>query len=199
MFQRIFTILDPKERNCYENGEMKLTYLLNSYGFRYSLDNCIIDNLIRSIIWNCGCLPNIAPSEIWKKYKTMSLDTCWFGEKLDCANKEIGSVYEGKPVENGTSYNLEKIGNLSKAKLIDCLPSCKVQKLDKEMSFALYPHKYNFFFQKTFCQTASHILQATCNDENRRYFLDMRHPYLCKALEFFDTYFGNKTTCEKLF
>ena len=37
----------PKTRNCYDNGEANLTYLPISSGFKYSLNNCIINEMIR--------------------------------------------------------------------------------------------------------------------------------------------------------
>ena len=99
--------------------------------------------------------------------------------------------YDIKTLENGN-----KIANVSKPASIECLPSCEVQNNDDKMSFALYPHRSNFFHQKTFCFTASHIWQVTCQDENRKFFLKKKHPDLCKLLLEFEQYFGNKTTCK---
>ena len=62
---------------------------------------------------------------------------------------------------------------------IKCLPSCKIQENVNQMSIASYPQKQNFFYQKKFCDVASHIWQATCNSEsfcnycnaNKRFYL----------------------------
>ena len=84
---------------------------------------------------------------------------------------------------------------MTKPEPTNCLPSCKVQHNEDKMSFALYPHRFNFFHQKTFCHVASHIWQVTCQDESRKFFLEMKHPNLCKILSSFEAYFGSKTTC----
>ena len=79
----------------------------------------------------------------------------------------------------------------------------KVQENINQMSFAPYPQKQNFFYQKTFCYAASHVWIASCNSEkfcyyctkNRRIFLDIEHPKLCIVLKDFDEYFGENSTC----
>ena len=63
------------------------------------------------------------------------------------------------------------------------------------MSYAPYPQKGRFFYQLAFCLLASHIWQVSCQNENRKYFLDKRHPSLCLTLEKFDEYFGNQSSC----
>ena len=47
----------PEVRGCYAEGEVNMTYLHHSDGFRYEMNNCIINEGIRDIIWNCRCLP----------------------------------------------------------------------------------------------------------------------------------------------
>ena len=47
----------PEERGCYADGEVNLTYLSYKYGYRYQMNNCLIDQAIRDIIWNCQCMP----------------------------------------------------------------------------------------------------------------------------------------------
>ena len=100
--------------------------------------------------------------------------------------------YDIKTLDNGN-----KIANVSKPASIECLPSCEVQNNDDKMSFALYPHRSNFFHQKTFCFTASHIWQVTCQDVNRKYFLGIKQPDLCQTLNYFNEYFGNTSSCDK--
>ena len=63
------------------------------------------------------------------------------------------------------------------------------------MSYAPYPQWGRFFYQSAFCNTASHIWQVSCQNENRRYFLDLKHPNLCLTLENYDDYFGNGSSC----
>ena len=64
------------------------------------------------------------------------------------------------------------------------------------MSFALYPQEDNFFHQARFCDVASHIWQVTCQDKNRKYFLDLQQPDLCQTLEYFEDYFDVNSTCQ---
>ena len=86
------SLLHPRERNCYTNSEKNLTFNKLSSGFRYSLDNCIIDNLIGNVIWHCKCIPNIASVETKIRFLKMSIRFC-SGEELKCANLEFDSVY----------------------------------------------------------------------------------------------------------
>ena len=82
------------------------------------------------------------------------------------------------------------IGNISKPNSIYCMPACTVQENNDQMSYAPYPQRRNFFYQKTFCDVASHIWQKTCQNENRAYFLRKDQPLLCPILKSFDEYFG---------
>ena len=54
----------------------------------------------------------------------------------------------------------------------------------------------NFFYQKTFCDAASHIWQVTCQNKNRKFFMDKHQPNLCLELEKFKEYFRNTTSCD---
>ena len=49
----------PEERGCYADLEMNLTYLRYEDGFRYEMNNCLIDQVMRDIIWNCRCAPRL--------------------------------------------------------------------------------------------------------------------------------------------
>ena len=79
---------------------------------------------------------------------------------------------------------------------IECLPACEVQENSNQMSLALYPQKDNFFHQLRFCHVASHIWQITCQDKNRKYFLDLQQPELCQTLEYFGNYFNKNSSCQ---
>ena len=39
--------LDHNERGCYADGEVNLTYLLYEKGYRYDMNNCLINEAIR--------------------------------------------------------------------------------------------------------------------------------------------------------
>jgi hypothetical protein len=56
--------------------------------------------------------------------------------------------------------NPDLIGNIPKPKAMNCLAGCEEQTNAIEMSFAPYPQREVFFYQKTFCRTASHIWQV---------------------------------------
>ena len=45
--------LSPADRGCYAPGEVNLTHLPYTNGYRYQMDNCLIDQLIDEIIWDC--------------------------------------------------------------------------------------------------------------------------------------------------
>ena len=91
------------------------------------------------------------------------------------------------------------IGNISKPDFIICKPACTVQNNNNQMSFAPYPQQGNFFYQKTFCEVASHIWHETCQDENRAFFMNRDWPLLCPLLKNFDELLGNFSVdiCQK--
>ena len=192
------SMMNPEERNCYAGEEAQLTYLPSSSGFKYSLNNCIINEVIRHIIWCCRCIPAFTSVWIQKKYQYQFCKR----EALQCANQRMQSIGVG----TGTSCDLtsklligledpNKIGNISKPPFVKCRQACKVQENANQVSLALYPQQHNFFYQRNFCLLASHILQATCKEENRRYLLDKKQPDLCGALESFENYFGRNSSC----
>ena len=94
----------------------------------------------------------------------------------------------------------EIITGISKPKPINCLPSCRFQDNYNQMSNAPYPQKQIFFYQKTFCDVASHVLQVTCQENiggYRRFFIEKSHPNICNVLEDFDKFFGSNSTCNE--
>ena len=80
---------------------------------------------------------------------------------------------------------------------ISCKPACRTQENSNQMSFGPYPQRQRFFHQLGFCNTASHIWQISCQNENKKYIFDARHPKLCSALKEFDKYFGKESSCRK--
>ena len=85
-------------------------------------------------------------------------------------------------------------------KSINCLTSCRFQDDYNQMSNPPFPQKQMFFYQKTFCNVASHVLQVTCQeplDGNRRFFIEKSHPNICNVLEDFDKFFGSNSTCNE--
>ena len=189
----------PEERGCYADGEAILTHLSYSSGFRYEMNNCLIDKLINDIIWNCRCIPQFKDLVATVSYSTF-LEGCT-SEKLRCANSIMNSFdLDGNERKNFSKdpeaiKSPEAIGNISKPISIRCMPGCREQENANQMSFARYPQIDSFFHQKTFCLVATHVWQVTCLDENRKYFLDVKQPNLCKTLEDYEEYFGNLSSC----
>ena len=181
------SLFDPVERKCYADGEANLTYLKYDEGFRYEMDNCLIDQGIRDIIWNCRCMPSFG--YVGADYLAF-IPMC-SGEKLMCANTRMKSLgmekipFENNRIEPEAIESPNMIGNISKPDSIDCMPGCTVQENRNQMSFAPYPQRGNFFYQKTFCKVASHIWQKTCQNENREYFMRQDQPILCPILKSF--------------
>ena len=194
--EEAISFLSPIERQCYAEGEVNLTYLEIENGYRYEINNCLIDQGIRDIIWNCRCLPRFTPWFI-NYVDYLALIPVCFGEKLHCANTRSKSMdMEMVATENNVTVpeaikTPNFIGNISKPDPIHCMPGCTVQENNNQMSFAPYPQLGNFFYKKTFCLAASHIWQNTCQKENREYFMRKDQPNLCQTLKNFTKYFGD--------
>ena len=162
------------------------------------MNNCLIDQGISDIIWNCRCIPNFGLSldaAGVRMRNSTYLPRCR-GEKLYCANARKKSMgMESITIENDIIVkealeSPDKIGNIVKPKAIKCMPACNVQENHNQMSIAAYPQRDIFFYQKLFCDVASHIWQKTCQDESRAYFLNKKQPRLCPILRDFDDFFG---------
>ena len=80
--------LSPKERGCYADGEANLSYVPYRWGFRYDMSNCLFDQGIRDVIWNCRCIP-LFGYDI--SHYSAFIPSC-SGEKLNCANKRMISL-----------------------------------------------------------------------------------------------------------
>ena len=193
--EEAISFLSPTERQCYAEGEANLTYLPYKEGYRYEMNNCLIDQGIRDIIWNCRCMPTLFDYDYLEDYLDY-IPVC-FGEKLHCANTRAKSMgmkmvaTENNIIVPEAMKNPNFIGNISKPDPIHCMPGCTVQENNNQMSFAPYPQLGNFFYQKTFCNMASHIWKDTCQKENREYFLRKNQPVLCQILKNFTKYFGD--------
>ena len=197
------SVLSPEHRECYNAGEANLNFLSHADGYKYEMNNCLIDEGMRDIIWNCRCTPRF-----W--FECFNCDIDYYsefiphctGEGLYCANTRMKSIglrkmkKENDVVMPKALESPDMIGNISKPKPIKCIPACKVQENNNQMSFAPYPQRENFFYQKLFCDVASHIWQVTCQNTNRKFFMDKKQPNLCLELKQFEEYFGNTTSCE---
>ncbi len=77
-----------------------------------------------------------------------------------------------------------------------CLPACQTQENAIMISAAQFPPDNEFFNQKSFCFAASHILQASCMNDHKKYFLAKKFPNICEVLTSYKQIFGNGTTCK---
>ena len=82
----------PNERNCYANGEANLTYLPYNLGFRYEMNNCLIDQGIRDIIWNCRCTPRFWDECVYCDDGYAAFIPYCTGKGLHCANTRLKSM-----------------------------------------------------------------------------------------------------------
>ena len=194
-FTEAISSFTPEERGCFADVDKKnLTYLPYSWGYRYDLNNCLIDQMIRDIILNCQCIPSFA---VYLPEYMEFLDNC-NGERLYCAKWRMKNYPSNNQSPSFASYIYESImspdiiGNISKPEAIKRINSCKVQENNNQMSFAVYPQYAIFFHQKTFCHVASHIWQNTCQNKNRAYFLNKKQPLLCAILRDYDDVFGHQ-------
>ena len=131
------------------------------------MNNCLIDNGINEVIWNCRCLPNYwSPSDFYNNYESndyynaiTKLPFCT-GKGLYCANTRLKSLDTKKTSMVAlVPFDINDImENISKPASIQCLQNCKVQDNNNQLSFAPFPQKGTFFYQKSFCDVASHIL-----------------------------------------
>ena len=186
------TTFSPETRGCYSSTEANLTYLPYSMGYRYELKNCIANEKIRDIIFNCHCYPRYFPPCIGC-YFPKSILSC-SGEKLACAIARENSKNITVPE---ALENPNRIENMTKPPELKCLGSCKIQTYPYTTSSVAYPQKENFFYQQEFCVAASHVWQVSCQNEHRKFFLDSMYPNICETLESFDDYFGkNEKSCQ---
>ena len=207
--QNAISMLSPSDRGCYSSKEANLTYLPYSNGYRYERNNCLIDHIIGDIVWKCGCKPSFYENYklIYNSTSEERIKVYCTGKRLDCAiarmkskksmalQQNLSEAFGIDMTEPSRIY--EKIGSVPKPYAsIECLPACEVQENFNQMSSALYPQKDNFFFQRRFCHVASHIWQVTCQDKNRKYFLDLQQAELCKTLEYFEDYFNENSSCQ---
>lgn len=80
----------PEERNCYKCNcpatyEKKLFHLKYEFGYKYDMNNCLVDRCITDIILNCQCLPQLLSSHDLMSH--MKTDSICSGQKLYCAQK----------------------------------------------------------------------------------------------------------------
>ena len=84
------------------------------------------------------------------------------GKGLLCANTRMKSM--GSDIDEENSFIMPEaledpnvIGDILKPPPMKCIAACRIEINNIEMSFARYPQKQVFFYQKAFCNTASHI------------------------------------------
>ena len=103
----------------------------------------------------------------------------------------MGMENDANEITKDAKEKSDMVGNMLQPDPINCMPACKVQNNYNQLSYALYPLRKTFFYQKTFCYVASHIWQISCQNEHREYFMTKEHPLLCNILHSFEEYFGD--------
>ena len=204
--ERAIMKFSPEERNCYTDGEAHLNHLYYEDGYRYEMGNCLTDEKITDIIWNCRCLPKIWQDcydcEDNQFHNTMRMLPFCTGKNLYCANARMKSIGLRKMkkiddiVVDEALENPNMIENITKPEPHNCLKGCFIQENKHKISSAPYPQRHVFFYQRSFCDVASHIWKNTCQDKNRKTLLGKLQPNLCSTLDDFTEYFGNITRCE---
>ena len=181
---------------------MKLHFLVPKHDYRYQIDNCLFDEVIREILWYCKCIPEPFSTEVYLFNGYKNLPNCQ-GSQLLCANEKIEIMGQNSRddyhFENDINFSLENsiLANLTKPPRINCLPACTSQKNMNEMSEGQYPTSKNILvLKRSFCDVASHIFQRTCSDEIKRIYLEKGHPKLCNVLQKFEEYFDANSSCE---
>ena len=84
--------LTPFERLCFVEGENNLTTLPLDKEFRYEMNNCLIDEGILKVYFECRCDPIFSNEDPYQEF----LPECQ-GKNLFCANevtKTMGLIYE---------------------------------------------------------------------------------------------------------
>ena len=189
--------LSPEDRKCFVEGENNLTALSYDGGFRYEMNNCIVDEGLLKIYWNCRCYPLFSSYDPYMNF----FGPCK-GKNLYCANEVVKNMGFSSKSTNETEFKVQEaldnpdlIGNITKPKGKKCLPACHRQKNQVLISSIIFPPSESFFPQPYFCYVASHILQISCTSENRKYYLSKKHPKLCGVLSDHEVFFGNGTNC----
>ena len=145
----------PEDRHCYADGEQTLEYLSATDGYRHEMNNCLIDQAVHEVIWNCRCYPLFGGSGIFHRVFKPFISYC-SGQKLFCENqilKELTlggttNINQNKSNQQEESLNPLLIGNFSRPPLIKCLPRCLVQDMITDKSYTDYPHQNLFIYTK---------------------------------------------------
>ena len=89
----------PEDRNCYTSEEVDLKYFRRSKGYKYSMQNCLYESVLESILDQCSCIPNFMSF----KLENITYSVCR-GTDLDCALDKIQNM--GNEKLNLTPMNL---------------------------------------------------------------------------------------------
>ena len=190
--------LNPDERKCNVEFENNLTALSYDGGFRYEMNNCLVDEGLLRIYWNCRCFPLFSTYDSYMDFLGPCKD-----KSLYCA-REITKGMGFLSANNTDSDfavqealdNPDMIGNISKPEAKTCRPRCDTQENYNIMSPVQFPPNQGFFSQPIFCYVASHILQVSCKNEYRKYFLELSYPEICNVLKDHERYFGELASCK---
>ena len=153
---------DPVDRKCLQEFEANLTYFPYHEGYRYEMNNCLLHEAIKKIIWDCRCKPSFHVVEIPEYPNALPYCT---GEKLVCLQSKLSNMAIGFEDSNPIIMpeSLESpnsIGNITRPPEVACLPTCKIQDSTYQLSSSSYPQNVNFVYRRSFCEVASHVYQV---------------------------------------
>ena len=168
------TRFTPKERGCYFDNELNLTYLPKKW-YRYSISNCLFEAAYEKILKECKCTPFFHTLALAKVPRICK------GQSLLCMNVIIDQIGEYREV----AVKDAKSGGI---RVVECLEACEDQQNEVTVTASRIPNRQTMLKWPEFC-TVVEKLKMSCSNQWKRVELDKNYPSLCFLLlsEFYKT------------
>ena len=176
---------NPEDRNCYNDHELIPKFFPEANGYRYSLQNCLVQSMLDKVIAQCHCILYMNYLEVKMFYPT--LDICSGRKELYCANQL-----------------LSRIGNQGMDKIIDsqgnereCLERCEYQQNDFAISHLKYPHIQTFKNHPDRCLVMEKIIRI-CAEPHKKLVFERyykKDEVTCQELN--EYYEARKENCDQ--
>ena len=149
IFNTTPTALDfaPEDRDCYTDAEFEFIYFTKFQGYRYSMQNCLYESVLESILYKCRCIPNFMTFTL----HGVNYAVCR-GTNLACALDKIQNM--GNEKLNLTTA-LDTDDNRRK-----CLNNCELQKHDIMQTSSNYPNWETFQDRVDFCLILKKVIKV---------------------------------------
>ena len=144
----------PEDRNCYSSDELDLKYFSWNQGFKYSMQNCLYESLLESILDECMCIPNFMSFTSDDLHHSVCR-----GTNLDCALDKIQNMGNEKL---NLTIALDKDDNPRK-----CLQNCEFQEQSIIQTSSHYPNLQTFPDRVDFCLIIKKVIKV-CKDPIRK-------------------------------